>query len=335
VRAIAGPLQERPLPPGTPRRIAILSQEKIGDAVLLTPLLAGLHAGLPGTEITVFVNSARPCVLANDRAVRRVVHAKRYLLGMAIGRGWRPFDILFNTKDHASFSFLLYSRVIPARYRVGIYHERHVGFFHHLIRIDFHRHVAEKNCALLDLLGIDSRRHVRRPYLPAGPVAPAIDTCVADLRLRAPLLGINLSAGEPAREWPREKWSDLLRRVGVPAVVLAMPPRQNDKSELERESSHVIATPPTVSIHDAAAIVAALALLVTPDTALVHIGACFDIPVVGLYRATMIHRSRFGPLSTLHRVVVSPSEYVKDIPCDEVAAAVRELWREALVKRDR
>jgi heptosyltransferase III len=108
-------------------------------------------------------------------------------------------------------------------------------------------------------------------------------------------------------------------------VVFAMPDRAADKRRLESRVRSILPSPETRSIFDVGAILRRLSLLVTPDTALVHAASCFNVPVAGLYRSDPVHLERFFPYGVPHRLAVSPTSRVADIPVEAVLAAVREL----------
>lgn len=315
--AVAGPL----------RSIAILAQEKLGDAILLTPLLRNLRRALPEAKIHIVALSPVFPFFERDANVDVVHRVKQDYPGYFRRIRQMEFDLLFSPKDHPSFTFLYQARIIRARNRVGIDHPGHRGFFHHLLEIDFHQHIIEKNCALLDYLGLADGADACRPYLPPEPVAREIAGFIGRVQQERPT-GINLSAGEPAREWPVEKWQALLQRLDGPVVVLGMPDKAGMKARLETEFAHVLPSPQTRNIYEAGEIIRHLRLLITPDTALVHVASCYATPVVGLYRADPVHVRRFAPYRVAHRQILAPASQVAAIPVDQVVNATNALLQE-------
>ena len=187
--------------------IVIIAQEKLGDAILLTPLIGNLRKALPSLEIHVVTFSTVYDFFMNDKNVDVVYRGKNHYWSYYKAMRNRRFDVLFNAKDHASFTGLYQSRILPARHRVGISHPYHDGYFHHTLEFDYHHHVVEKNMALLDYLGIAYAEEDCRPYFPDGPVSPDIENFLPVVEDR--VMGINLSAGDRRREWPLEKWKAL------------------------------------------------------------------------------------------------------------------------------
>lgn len=304
--------------------IIILAQEKIGDAILLTPLFKNLKRNFPGIEIHVVALSPVYFFYENDPNVDVVHKVKQNYFSYFREIRKKKFDLLFSTKDHPSFTFLYQSRIIAAKFRIGIAHPYHRGFFNYQIPIDFHQHIVEKNCALLKFLGINYTEEDCRPYLPENGLSNNLRSFNEEISALN-CIGINLSAGEKDREWQVQKWKKFLEKVNHPMIVFATGSKIAVKEELERSFEHVIKSPVTKDIFEAASIIRHLSLLISPDTALIHVASCFSLKVVGLYRSQVIHMSRFYPYLTPHELVVSSTNRVADISVEEVIRAAEKM----------
>ncbi|NTW75054.1 MAG: glycosyltransferase family 9 protein [Chlorobiaceae bacterium] len=312
LRAFDGPLDS----------VVILAQEKLGDAILLTPLIGNLRRAYPRLRIHVIVFS-QPVYdfFSTDRNVTAVHNAKKKPLRYAREVLFSRFDLLFNTKDHPSTHFLIQSILIPARVKAGIANPFHEGLYDLLADTGWHTHIVVKNCALLDLLGLAHTPEGCRPYIPEMAVQPELKTFLHSMPARE-LLGINISAGGPLRYWTEEKWQELTGRFpGIRFIVFSAPGDLETKRRLET-LPNVIPSPPTRNLYEVSLLVQKLRLLVTPDTSLVHIASCHAVPVVGLYREAAQDLSRFAPYLTEHTLVASTTTQVSDISVDNVAKAV-------------
>jgi ADP-heptose:LPS heptosyltransferase len=314
--AFSGPLES----------VAILAQEKLGDSVLLTPLLRNLRQAFPKLEIHVIAFSqASARFFMNDPDVTAVHLAKKEPLRYRKEVLSRTFDLLFNTKDHPSTHFLLQSALIPARFKVGHRNEFHEGLFDRLIDMEFHNHMLLKNCALLPLLGVHPSESQYRPSMPPMPVSTALKEFLAQIETSTPI-GINISAGEPVRTWIEDKWIALLGLFPhYHFVVLSGPEDSEQKRRIESRCSNVIPSPPTQNLYEAGLIVGALKLLVTPDTSLIHVASGAETPVVGLYREAPQDISRFGPFAIACELVISTTGEVGSMEPANVAAAMKKL----------
>jgi heptosyltransferase-3 len=321
-------INKQPRYSGRPASVILFCQEKLGDAICFTPLIANLRRALPDCRISLlaFGNTSAQFFSA-DRNVSAVYNVKKKRITLLRTLRKQQFDLLYSPKDHLSFSSIFFARVLRARVRIGIYHRLHRGFFNHMLRHDFHRPVIEKNCSLLDYLGIEYNKNQCSPYLPPHRVSQEIQTFLDSTDL-AGAIGINLSAGERYREWPTDKWLDLLKKLNSKAVIFAMPDRMADKQYLEANFSETIASPSTKTIFDAAEILSRLHLLISPDTALVHVASCVKTPVVGLYRDDKDHYARFSPYLIPHRMIISDTYRIENIPVDQVFREAADLLSE-------
>lgn len=306
--------------------IAILAQEKLGDSILLTPLLKNLRAKYPCLEIHIITFSrASFNFFRCDPNVTAVHQAKRYPLRYFRNVLSKEFDLLFNTKDHPSTHFLLQTALIRARYKVGHASPFHERLYDHLVTMDFHTHMALKNCSLLGVLGIPLPEEQCRPLLPPMPVSFAMKKFLQESD-RGIAIGINLSAGEPNRTWQEKQWVELLEKLPDERfIVLSGSEDRPEKLRIERRYGHVIPSPSTENIYEAGLIIASLKLLITPDTSLIHVASGSGTPVVGLYREAPQDISRFGPFHIPHELVISPSGEVGGIDPETVKAAMKRL----------
>ncbi|RMH66517.1 MAG: lipopolysaccharide heptosyltransferase family protein [Calditrichaeota bacterium] len=304
--------------------VAILAQEKLGDAILLTPLLRLLKTQFPACRVHVICLGPNAGFFRADPLVDRVYPVKQDYPAYFKAMRHTRFDLLFNTKDHPSFNFLLHTRLIPARVRVGVSHPAQDHFFNAVLETPFHSPIAEKNCALLRFLEPEISLEDCRPHIPVMACRPEIKHGAAELK-KAEGIIINLSAGQREREWPLDKWKTLLSTIERPVLVLAMPDKQAEKEELEDSFDHVWPVPPTENIYEAYTLIHAARMLISPDTSLIHVASAGKTAVIGLYRADVEHLRRFGPYGIPFQQVISDTPRVADIAVDAVRDAYRQM----------
>jgi heptosyltransferase-3 len=305
--------------------IVILATEKIGDSILLTPLLRNLRHHFPELEIHIIcVTETSASFFRNDPHITAVHFIKnepvkyfRYVL-------LRKFDLLFNIKDGPSTTFLLQTVLVRARFKVGHQSPYHEGLFNHLLHVDFHSKMALKNCSILSLLSINTTEEECRPYLPPAPVSNAITTFINNTE-QGVFIGLNISAGGKNRYWTEEKWSALITRFpDLHFMIFAAPDDREMKHRLEHAHKNITITPPTTNIYEVGLLVRLLRLLVTPDTSLVHVASCSNTPVIALYTNVPAEQSRFGPFLIEHKLIISATSQVSDIDIEAVASALQK-----------
>uniref|UniRef100_Q3AQJ5 Heptosyltransferase n=1 Tax=Chlorobium chlorochromatii (strain CaD3) TaxID=340177 RepID=Q3AQJ5_CHLCH len=309
---------------GTPKSIIILAQEKLGDSILLTPLLKNLHQLFPQIKIhLVCFSKASATFFKNDSHITAIHQPK--IDGLAYYRFIRShtFDILFNTKDSPSTSFLLQTVLIRAKYKVGHIHQHHTGLFNYEIPINFHSQMAAKNCALFSFLNVQVKPEDCRPYLPANNISKEVATLLS-VPHKSNIIGINISTGSPDRQWQEEKWYKLISDFPEQRfIVFAAPNDIASKQRLET-LPNVMTTPQTKNIYEVGLLVERLVLLITPDTSLVHVASCYNIPIIGLYTTIEHDLSRFSPYLIDYHIVRSPTNKVEDIALDAVKTTLKK-----------
>ncbi len=310
-----------------PKSIVILAQERLGDSILLTPLLKKLKQTLPNSEITVIVVSDDSYnFFLGDQNINHLIYAKQNYVKNLIKIRRQKYDLLFNTKDHLSFTFVILTAFIKARTKVGIYHKYHQNIYNYLLEISFHEHIVVKNCALLKFLKLDINEKDCRPYILEHQKVNREIIDFSDNQIATKkVIGINLSAGDVSREWSVDKWKDLLSKINMEIIVFSMPKRIKDKYYLEENLKNVIESPETPSINDVAYLMKKLKLIITPDTSLMHIASCYKIPVICLYRNNPLHHKRFYPYLTPHAKIISQTENIEDISVDEVVKTYKSI----------
>ncbi|MEE9904496.1 MAG: glycosyltransferase family 9 protein [Chlorobium sp.] len=306
--------------------VAILAQEKLGDCVLLTPLIRNLRRAYPDLEIHIIAFSRESATFfMNDPDVTAIHLAKKKPTDFIRNVLSRKFDLLFNTKDHPSAHFLLQSVLIPANFRVGHRNPFHEHLYDRLIDLDYHTHMSLKNCALLDVLGIHYGLEECRPSLSPQPLSDALHHFLSQLSDKK-VTGINISAGEPNRTWPEKNWTQLLERFpNRMFVVLSGPTETELKINIERKCRNTLASPPTANLFEVLRIVEKLDLLITPDTSLIHIASATKTPIVGLYRQAPHDITRFGPYRIQNELTISNTGDVSGIQISTVVSAIKKM----------
>ena len=324
-KAMHRPLLQPPYT-GTLNSMVLLAQEKYGDAILLTPLIALLKQKCPGAAIHVVTFSkATYLFFLSDRNIDRLYCTKGNVLRYYREILGKQFDLLFNTKDHPSTSFLMQSIIIRAGKKTGIDSPYHRGIYDYLVDMDFHTPVALKNCALLAILGKSFHPEECRPYIPEKSVSETVRSFLDSMEEHI-RIGINISAGGPTRYWTGENWQKLIEAFPDERfIVFSAPGDLQEKKRLELRCPNIVRSPATANLYEAWLLAGKLRVLVTPDTALVHVASCSGTPVVGLYGMAPQDQSRFRPFLIRSVIVVSPTALVSDIKPEAVIAGVREL----------
>ena len=311
-----------------PESIVILARECYGDCIMLTPLIGTLRREYP--ELSIYIIAFSRIIFnffSADKNVTAVYHAKRDIKRYVKEILTKKFDILFNPKDHPSTHFLIQSQLINARHKVGHFNPYHEGLFDHLITMRPDTHESEKNLSFLQVINQAALNNPCKPYLPPMPVSPETAAFIETIPPGS-LVAINISAGHAGGRRTTGHWSQLIHDFpNETFIILSAPAELAEKRQIEQPNPNVLPSPSTRNIYEVGEIVKKLKLLVTPDTSLVHIAACYNTPILALYRKRLADRTQFAPLSTLQQIILSPTPDVIDIDPAQVTTALRQLLK--------
>lgn len=138
--------------------------------------------------------------------------------------------------------------------------------------------------------------------------------------------GINISAGGTTRYWKEENWKNFINSFpNERFVVLSSPEDLEQKKRLDESCVNSIPSPATSNLYEAGLITGKLKILVTPDTAMIHVASTSNTPITGFYGKAHQDQSRFKPFMIDYKMIVSPTAFVRDIPLDEATGVFREF----------
>jgi ADP-heptose:LPS heptosyltransferase len=162
----------------------------------------------------------------------------------------------------------------------------------------------------------------------------AADEFLASLNGDTPggIIGLNISAGRPTRIWQEEKNLELIDRLlkKYPSYRIIISSDPSDRARAlhlsEKFPSRVDPLPRNMNLLEVSALIENMAVLITPDTSLVHIARSFKVPVVGLYTRHANNLRTWRPHNQKNGTVVSGNDYnIFDIEVNQVFDAVTTL----------
>ena len=256
-------------------KVLIQSQEKIGDGILLFPLIYGLKSIFKDCEIHVLcskknVNLFRKLSLVSQTLIYR--SGKKFWKSLALNE----YDLFYNPKDHPSITAFKIAKKVNAKVKVCIADNRQNQHYNYPLNDDQTKLVIEKNCLLL------------REYDPKIDIIPWIPQIERDKIINKQIC-INISADSNYRIWPIEKWISLIDMISTndPKMRINVFSMNKDKSTskiLENKFGNIINNYPQFeSILDSTSIIQKSKIFISSDTAMIHLSDVAKTPVLGLF----------------------------------------------------
>ena len=281
----------------------------LGDVVLTTPLFAALRQRLRPRRLAVLVRPDAASLLDGHPDVDDVlVDDKRGatrgiggLLRVASRLRAQRFDLAVSPHRSLRTALVLAAARIPRR--IGFTDSRGAALYHERVPRDRRRHDVERNLALLAPFGGASG--TPRLHLAVQPTAAARAAALLPDG-GGPLVGLAPGSVWATKRWTTDGYATVLRALradGARIVVLGAPSERALAEEVVRlggGGATVLAG--GTDLATLVAVIDRLALLVTNDSAPMHVACARDVPVVAVFCATTPSLG-YGPWGERARVV--------------------------------
>ncbi len=313
-------------------KILIIQIGRIGDMVLTTPMFGAIKRRYPDAELHILASSKNYEVIENDPRLGRIfIYRKKFfsILFLLFRLRHQRYDYWIDPKDHRSRESMLLARLCGAKLKIGWNSPDHKVFE---IGIpsdheNFTRHAVERNLQALASLDIVPMRDDRPKLFINAEVRKFILGKIK--KITAPKAIINISAGNPSRKWPVENWREVCWycfSAGYSPIINFHPQDETIAKELHAGNPRFTLFY-SRSIKDVIGLIEHAQLVISPDTAVIHIASAFNIPTVGLYPRVEWNLYKFKPISDVNKVVLPEGgESLERIHVDAVISKMKLLF---------
>ncbi len=325
-----------------PERVLVIrADDRIGNLVLMKPLLAGIRRLWPETEISVLLGPKFAALYQEEPEVdrlwilekRRILRNPWLLFRFVRALRRHRFDLAVDASHMHSFSLtgagLAHFSAAPIRVA---YDRENAGAFCNLLvePLRAEHHEAD---ILLNLL---------RPFTPELPdaelrlhLSEEERAGGRDLRYgRIPggegvVVGIHIG-GRGRKRWPIERWerviATILELYEVGLAVLCGPGEEAEAEYLRTNLGPRIALFDDLDLRSMMALVAHCDFFISPDTGPLHVAAALGIPTTAVFlEKTWV---RYGPRGPEHRIVLVTPVNGEERVVEAFAGQVAERFRE-------
>ncbi len=292
-------------------RILVVQTAFLGDVVLTTPLFRALRRRFPAARLDALVTpAAAPLVEENPHLDEVLRYDKKggERLGSVARRLWsRGYDLI--VAPHRSHRTALLARWIGAPVRVGFRDAGLRWLYTRRVPRPAALHEVDRNLDLLKGLGFhpepeDRVLHVGHTDREAQEVERVL--AEAGVAAHEPLAALAPGSVWATKRWPAERFAEVGRRLegrGFRVVVLGGPDdRQVAEAVCAAVGAGAVNAAGRTSLKALSAWMDRVRLLVTNDSAPLHVAAARGTPAVAVFGATTLDLG-FGPFHAASRVV--------------------------------
>jgi heptosyltransferase III len=338
------------VPSARVRRVLVVRHDAVGDMAVTLPALSYLRVTLPHAEIDVVASPRNEALLRGDGRVRRVYvndHSRATTRRLTGELRERRYDAIVSPLMRHGLREGLFAARIAHRATARITPWRqtqYLGLFTHPCRVSpCERHMAKRLLALVQRTIGDAPPPVRAdvaafpPGLAHDAAADARVDALLSSRVRGPFVALNAWAAEAHRALGGALAAELAAGIASrgAAVVLTPPPGRASEADAivdavrARDGDAAVTVAPPGSLHDLVALLRRAAVVVTPDTANVHLASAVGTPVVSMHTPIGADVRDWGPWGVPNRtVVLREPRPLSDVRAEDVLAALDSLWAE-------
>jgi ADP-heptose:LPS heptosyltransferase len=310
-------------------RILLVRVDRIGDAIISTPVIRELRRRQPHAMIDILLGEKNEVVssLLPDLDGRFVLRRQGAVATFGELRANR-YDVVINLHLNRSASASLVTRFVRGAEVINYPAAdpfRADGSLAHAVVMTWR---------LLGPFGVSPITEADAFHHPLRLRLPAASTAVAE-QVEAACLGrgaagrrvfLNVSASHPTRAWGAGRFGELARRLMADGCKVVLVGAPNDESTLHRAAllagRDAVSLPTMESYADFAATLSLADYIVTTDGSTAHLGAALGRPLVVLYGRRATARA-WSPWGVPHRVATD------DAGLDAIQPSlVRELVNE-------
>ncbi|MFN5867202.1 MAG: glycosyltransferase family 9 protein [Candidatus Kapaibacterium sp.] len=362
---VHNPRPAQKLEPSRVQRVLLIRNDRVGDMIITLPTIAYLRKVLPHADIDVLASRSNARVAEACPEVSTVIIQPQTLLAKL--RLWRMLRqrnyhlILACVTNRSTGIGLLCSYLTSGVHTPAVdtasQHSSATAFSRSKgISATIHR--GDKYDRFFH---VQSREAARQPNAARKllMVIPDVINCVVEESDAAPRMAVPQANLESAVHFlnsnglrpgsyglvnisvrtQRNAWTDqgfvraldtIAERSGMPALLLAMPSDIERAHALATQATSAIVIPASNDVLDAAALVKFARIVLSPDTAVVHMCSAFGIPMLGLYCHYSQGTDEWGPVNNTGARVLTPKSgnVVAQISPEEMDLELRRLWDE-------
>ena len=322
--------------------ILLLQLKRIGDLILTLPAIATLRENFPDAQITLAISSECADLLPAIPNVNRILLARRNLCDLALflrlARERFDYCIDFTRNDRSALlAFLSGAQKRIVYRRRDRFQERRARVYSDFVKVrKLAMHTIDYNLALVGPLGVRNVSRALRLELPQEAREKA-NALRRDSKIKEPYVIFHPGSARAEKFWEPQRWADVIEhaRSGSQISVLltggASWAEQKHLREVKgRLRQPVVDLSGKTDLLTLAALIEQARLLVTVDSAPMHLAAATQTPQVILFGPTNpFHwRPLEGPALILHGESATPlTEFSPEQPC----MPMREISTEAVI----
>lgn len=294
------------------KKILVFHTAFIGDIVLALPLVQRLRASFPDAHITFVVIPAAANVLENHPAINEILIYDKHRRNagvsgiLKLGKRLRKSQYDVAIIPHRSLRSAIIGWLSKTPRRIGFSTSAAARLFTDVVGYDKSLHEIDRNLSLLNPLGLAYSSEELPTLYPSKNDAEVVDAFLKNQRFRTPtrgrkgqshrqqgvLVGIAPGSVWNTKRWPKEHFIALTKSLLDDGYPVALIGGRDDAvlcSEIRNaiDNVSVVNAAGLLSLLQSAELMRRCSVLVSNDSAPMHLATAMRTPVVAIYGPTI------------------------------------------------
>jgi heptosyltransferase-2 len=282
------------------QRILVIQTAFIGDVILTLPLVQALKRSYPKATVDVIATPGASDLFGNHPAVNRVITYDKHGLDRGLSGFRRLREIVAKAHyelavvPHRSIRSSLLARLANIPVRIGF--DRNAGkqFLTHTVSYRQNIHEIERNLCLLKPLEIELEGRELPTLYPAENEKKKVDRVLRQsfITKKRALVAIAPATVWNTKRWPRERFAEVSRRLRNSGCSIVLIGSDSDRALCDEIAvlggrKEIVNTAGKLSLLESAELIRRARVILSNDSAPMHMGVAVRTPVVAVFGATV------------------------------------------------
>jgi len=309
-------------------KILFIRLNRIGDALITTPLLHVIKKNL-NAKIYVLADKKNYVAFNHNPDIDKLIIFNKGIKGFLEIRKLVKFENINTVVDlhddvSTTVSFLIALSNAPNKFALG--KDNKNIYTKTITRLDATKfHIVDRILELAKLFNINHDNSDQNIHYNPGEesIKKINDFLIKSFTAKRFLIGINISAGSKARFWGIENYKKLIHSLSDFDINIMLICSPDDSGEARIISNNKLKIFYSKDYSDFAAMISKLNLLITPDTAAVHLASAFQVPVFGLYVKYKTNETIWSPYKSDFECVITEEPNLENVEFNEVIGKLK------------
>ena len=327
-------------------KILLLRTDRIGNMAVSIPLIRSLKKELPNLSIYVFASSGNAPLIVGDPDISGVFIKPKNIYSTFVQLlkiRSEAFDLSLNLNLNMSLTNAFLSHIsVPNGMKVAsTYNDRYSNFYNYLMDIKRNNKTPMALLLLkyLELFGIEGVEVTNNfSICRSASAEETASEILGELELdNIKFFVFNISSAHKNRNttdnFVIELILGLFKRTGEPILLMSDPAQRNRLQNIsDTINNNRLMIAPVMDLQTLTAVIRKSELVITPDTAIVHIACGVNIPVAAFYTREEKYHNEWQPIGVKSvSIFANESSHVSEIDPLDALEKIIELYTDIYV----